>query len=67
MVSLGKKASRGGTRSPHSMVSRGTGPNMVQAVSTKPTFPDRSSSRMITGHSPASWNRGACSKDTPTS
>ena len=67
MVSVGKKAVRGGTASPASMDSRDTGPRMVQTVSTKATFPDRSSSRMTTGHSPASWKVGACSKDTPTS
>ena len=66
-VSRGKKALRGGTASPASMSSRATGPNMVQVVSTKLTFPDKSSRRTTTGQVPASWNRGGSSKDTPTS
>ena len=64
---MGRKACRGGTGSPASMDRWDTGPKTVQVVSTKPTLPDRSSRRTVTGHSPTVWNFGATSKDTPTS
>ena len=66
-ASFSKNACSGGTSSPASMERWATVPRMVQVVSTKPTLPERSSRRTLTGHSPTVWNIGATSKDTPTS